>query len=134
MGVNKDKIFKDNFGPWLIYGLILLIILQIINFFIYRNLFFSLNPNFIFGLARGNILAIIISVVILTFVLILLNKYHSLGFPLVIGGLVSNIFDRIFYGGTIDYLSFWLIPTFNLADILIIVGIILIVLKIIRTT
>lgn len=130
---SKSKIFKSNFSSLLICGLALSVILQITNFFIYKNLSFSLNPNFIFGLVYGNILAIIISTTILILILIFSNKYLVFGFPLVIGGLISNIADRFFYSGTIDYLRLWIIPTFNLADVLIIVGATLIVLKIIRT-
>ena len=131
---SKDKIIKSNFRSLLIYGLVLSAILQIANFFVYKNLFFSLNPNFIFGLIQGNILAIIISTIILIFILIFSNKYPGFWFPLVIGGLISNITDRFFYGGIIDYFRVWIIPTFNLADVLIIIGIILIVLKNVRTT
>jgi signal peptidase II len=131
---SKGKILKSYFRFLLIYGLVLSVILQIANFFIYKNLFFSLNPNFIFGLVQGNILAAVISTIILILFLIFLNKYPGFGFSLVIGGLISNIVDRFFYGGTIDYFRIWIIPTFNLADVIIIIGIILIVLKIIRTT
>lgn len=131
---DKDKILRLNFKFLLIYGLVLSVILQIIDFFIYKNLSFSLNSNFIFGLVSGNALAIAISAIILIFILIFSNKYPSFGFPLIIAGLISNIADRFFYGGTVDYLNLWFIPTFNLADTLIIVGAILIGLKIIRAT
>ena len=131
---SKDKILKSNFRFLLIYGLALSVIVQITNFFVYKNLSFSLNPNFIFGLVQGNILAIVVSTTILILILVFSNKYPNPGFPLLIGGLISNVADRFIYSGTIDYFKVWIIPTFNLADILIVIGIILIVLKIIRTT
>lgn len=41
---------------------------------------------------------------------------------IIIGGY-SNLFDRIFYQGVVDYLSIWYWPVFNLADIYIVIGV-----------
>ena len=49
------------------------------------------------------------------------KKYKNI-FPeiLVCAGAISNLYDRIFYGGVIDFLSFhyngWQFPVFNIAD------------------
>lgn len=116
------------------FSLVIASILQIAAFLVYMNLSFTLNPNFIFGLVQGNVLAIITSMIILLLMLIFSNKFLKLGLVMVVAGLISNVADRFFYGGIIDYFKIWIIPTFNLADVLIIIGIILIVPKIIRTT
>ena len=58
-------------------------------------------------------------------------KILSIGF--IIGGIVGNLVDRIFYGSVIDYLSFNLFgysaPIFNVADIGITVGSIILVIS-----
>lgn len=47
---------------------------------------------------------------------------------IILGG-VSNIFDRLFYGYTIDYINFFNFSFFNLADIMLIAGIILLLIQ-----
>ena len=48
---------------------------------------------------------------------------------LLIGGIVGNLFDRVFYGKVIDFLSFnifgYMFPVFNFADVFICCGIVL---------
>lgn len=59
----------------------------------------------------------------------------SLGF--ILGGLVGNLIDRILYGYVIDYLSFvffgYNFAVFNLADSLIVIGVILYLIDIVRS-
>ena len=47
---------------------------------------------------------------------------------LVLAGAVSNIIDRFVYGGVVDFIQFhvgsWYFPTFNVADILVVGGVI----------
>lgn len=62
-------------------------------------------------------------------------KILSIGF--IIGGIVGNLVDRIFYGSVIDYLSFNLFrysaPIFNVADIGITVGAFMLIIDIVRS-
>ncbi len=44
-------------------------------------------------------------------------------FLCVMLGAASNIFDRVAYGFVVDYIHIWILPVFNLADILIFAGI-----------
>ena len=57
----------------------------------------------------------------------------SLG--IMIGGIIGNLFDRLIYSAVIDYLSFNLFgysfPVFNLADIGITIGAILLIIDLI---
>jgi signal peptidase II len=46
----------------------------------------------------------------------------------VAGGAISNYVDRILHSFVIDYISVWIWPVFNLADVAITVGILLLVL------
>jgi len=53
------------------------------------------------------------------------NLLFLISSGLIMGGALSNIYDRIFYGYVLDYidLRFW--PVFNLADSCISIGIVL---------
>jgi len=55
-----------------------------------------------------------------------LSRLGQLFFSLVLAGAVSNIVDRLYLGYVRDFLDFGLGFTFNLADAMIVVGLILI--------
>lgn len=62
-----------------------------------------------------------------------LNKRNKLAFILLYGGIISNLFDRIFHGYVIDYIDFNInFPIFNLADSFIVIGIILLIIAILK--
>lgn len=48
---------------------------------------------------------------------------------MIIGGALSNVADRIIHGFVIDYIHFWFGSTFNLADVLIVFGVGVLILK-----
>ena len=52
------------------------------------------------------------------------------GFGLIIGGAVSNIVDRVFSGGVTDFIDIGLNGSFNIADVAIWLGILILLLKI----
>ncbi len=58
---------------------------------------------------------------------------NKLSFSLILGGALGNIYDRVFYGKVIDFIDLhfysyhW--PTFNVADISIFFGCVLIILS-----
>jgi len=62
------------------------------------------------------------------------SGYLIIGETLAVAGSVSNIFDRIFYGGVIDFivLSFgkWSWPVFNIADFFIVIGVFILSLSV----
>lgn len=51
----------------------------------------------------------------------------------VLAGAFSNLIDRVWYGGVVDYLELsygaWTWPAFNLADMLIVVGLFVLCIK-----
>ncbi len=49
----------------------------------------------------------------------------ELAWPMVIGGALGNLYDRIFHGYVIDFIDFRIWPVFNFADIFIFVGFVL---------
>ena len=61
-----------------------------------------------------------------------LTKLESISYGMIIGGILGNLFDRLFLGHVIDFIDFKLFgydyPVFNLADTFIVVGTILIII------
>jgi signal peptidase II len=84
-------------------------------------------------LKNNNTLLILITIIIL----VLLNYYIKKNniendyfeFGIILGGIVGNLFDRLLYNGVIDYIEISNFPVFNLADSLIVLGIILLIIK-----
>ena len=65
-----------------------------------------------------------------------MSKIESISISFLLGGLLGNLFDRIVRSGVIDYLSFnflgYYFPVFNLADIFITLGVMLILVNEVR--
>ncbi len=63
------------------------------------------------------------------------KKIEIVGYSLLLGGAIGNLIDRIVYGYVIDFLDFYIFkydfPIFNVADIGIVVGIILLLVSMI---
>lgn len=109
----------------------------------YMNLIFATNKGGAWGILQGETEALrrpfFLSVSVLAIVFIL-SLYRKLtpeqralkwGLPLVLGGALGNLVDRILYGWVIDFIDcytkvgadekHW--PTFNVADIAICIGV-----------
>lgn len=95
----------------------------------------QLNPQLAFSLPVPNWLAIILSLTVLILAVKILFKYlhgnqlAQWGLGLLIIGSLSNLLDRIKYGGVIDWLNLWLPgqprlrwPSFNLSDLYILLA------------
>jgi len=50
--------------------------------------------------------------------------------PLIIAGVLSNLFDGIIFSSVIDYIRILKSPIFNLADVYIIIGLLIVIYKI----
>jgi len=96
---NSYMAFSLPFGGWLLDALIILII----GLLIYYIVYLTLNKKE----QRWTI-------ILLTFILF---------------GAISNVLDRFIFGYVIDYLSLKYFTVFNLADIMISVGAIILILK-----
>lgn len=64
-------------------------------------------------------------------------KGHTVyGEWLVLGGAISNLWDRYWYGGVVDFIMFhyrdWVWPLFNIADCMIVVGIALMTYELLK--
>jgi len=86
------------------------------------------NPNFVFGLIGSNNIAIVILLLALVFLVYITDKSKkiilTLADALLIAGVASNLLDRVFRGGATDYIKIGNWPTFNIADIFIVIGVI----------
>ena len=77
---------------------------------------------------------VLISITIYTYIDKTLDKISIIGFSLIIGGGVANIFDRIVYGSVTDFLyinfgGIFKTGIFNIADLSVTTGMILILIS-----
>lgn len=111
--------------------------------------FFSLtyveNKGAAWGILNNSTIVLVgISVI----VLLLISKYISstieftklsvVSYGLLIGGIFGNLMDRIFRGFVIDFFNFNILgyhfPVFNIADTMIVIGVILMFIEVIGDT
>ena len=136
----------------LIIGGILLLLDQIIKFIVINNNFtvipgflsltYTENTGMAFGLNENNvILVILINIVILGIIIKFLKENIDkidmvvfISLILILTGGFGNLIDRIFRGHVIDFIDVNLFdfPVFNIADIYIIVGAIILVIAIVK--
>ncbi len=94
-------------------------------------------------LENKQILLISISLVFLVVLLSYIKKEENMSnlsiisYSLIIGGIIGNLIDRIFLNHVIDFLSFnifgYYFPIFNIADSVIVIGIIILIVDTIRS-
>lgn len=58
--------------------------------------------------------------------------FGPIGLGLIVGGALGNLLDRLTRGSVVDYVDIGLWPTFNLADVAISVGVLLLVIGAIK--
>ena len=94
------------------------------------------NTGIAFGFGQNNNRVFLVLSILLFGILIFLrrswqkqygaNRILEIGFALVIGGALGNIYDRIVYGSVVDFLDFFVgrhhWPAFNVADSAICIG------------
>lgn len=138
--------------------LVLFIILfdQLIKYLVSNNMFlgqsipiipqifhltYILNPGAAFGILENQrylfiIIATILIIAVIYFYkkIIQLSKFFQIGIALLFSGAIGNMIDRITIGKVIDYMDFRIWPVFNLADIAIVFGCIIIAFNLLFKT
>jgi len=123
--MNKTKVL-------ILLGVVLVILDRLTKWFILSNPEKLVkNFNFYFFSPNQCILITIIGAILLLLFLLFL-KTKNIGLLFVILGGASNLFDRIYFGYVIDWINIW-ISTFNIADIIIFVGIICLIFHLIKS-
>ena len=90
---------------------------------------FSFNEQFYYNIIT---LVIIIITLVILFFAIKSDGVEKIGFSMIFGGSLGNIFDRLYYSAVVDFIDFhinnihWFI--FNIADIFISLGVIVLIL------
>jgi signal peptidase II len=111
--------------------------IEVTSFF---NLVMVWNRGVSFGMFAGDnirwilvAVAVVISIVVFFWLRKATNRMLSIGLGLVLGGAIGNIIDRIRFGAVADFFDFDLIfmrwPAFNVADMAIVVGVIVILFE-----
>ncbi len=129
----------------LIFSIIFIIIDQAVKWWMvqYHPYLIFANSGVIFGFVENPWLKYLLIIIGLILLIWLISKTklpatsYQLPAALIIAGALSNILDRLIYGHVIDYiklpgfLSFW--PTFNLADVFIVIGVIMYLHQLLKT-
>ena len=134
----------------IIISILITILDQIIKFFIDKKVLFievmpklfNIHKVYNYGVAfsfleNKRYLILLFSLILIYFLFNLRKdlpktKKYDILFGVILGGIIGNLIDRVFRGYVIDYLETFIFgisfPIFNLADICITLGIILMVL------
>ena len=99
------------------------------------------NTGMAFGFNSGNTKNIFLSLIVIFIIISFIRNQRELigtkelmAISLALGGGISNIIDRVFRGGVLDFIKVLFIPNFNIADLCIGTGWILILLFLIIYT
>lgn len=128
LGVIIDRIFKDIYVKKLPESGVL----YLEDFAGGVGFLFAKNTGAAFSLAIPQIVLIVIVVLVLLYVIHMMNRYRLVGkifisgsLALIVAGGLSNLVDRLIYGGVVDYIKIFVWPIFNIADVMIVVGVLL---------
>ncbi|MBW2979478.1 signal peptidase II [Candidatus Woesearchaeota archaeon] len=92
------------------------------------------NTGSLFGLFQGQTHAFIyLSFIAIGLLLIFFDKINTFAFSILLSGIISNLIDRLAFGYVIDYIDLRIWPAFNIADVAITFGVILLLFIQLRT-
>lgn len=95
------------------------------------------NPGAAFGLFanwKGLLVLVTLAAVLLAFIfyrrILAFDWQIRLGMALALGGAVGNLIDRLRFGHVVDFIDLLVWPVFNVADMAIVAGVVLLGYKI----
>lgn len=95
----------------------------------------TVNSGVAFGLGLDySLIVLMYCIIIPILIFILFNQYKQkkyfniFGLTFIILGALSNLIDRIFFGAVIDYIDLKYYSVFNLADVMIVFGVIIMII------
>lgn len=101
--------------------------MQICDFLVFKSRNYTLNQKLFFGMTTSHFW--LEAILFIALVILTLKFFQYLGsirgIVLIVAGGLSNLFDRVFYGGVIDYFQLYNFPIFNMADLLLTLGVLL---------
>ncbi len=113
---------------------------RLINNFLYLNYINNTGASFSI-LTNKKYLLIILSLIAIVIIIRYINTFKNtifnrIGLGLLLGGILGNLSDRILFGYVKDFISLYIFgysfPIFNIADICIVVGVIILIISILR--
>lgn len=146
--MSKNKILSIT----IIVCLIIIVVDQLSKFLITKyvptrigNDYFAIetttNTGMAFGFNSGNAKNILLSCFVVFIIITFIKNQREqlepkvlVAISMALGGGLSNIIDRIFRGGVLDFIKVPIIPNFNVADMCICIGWVLIVIFLIIYT
>jgi len=91
------------------------------------------SPHGVISWELTAVIACIVASLIVAWRFYATSLASDIGFGLIIGGAIGNFVDRLWLGGVIDFIELyyrqWSWPTFNVADIAIVVGFLIVVIE-----
>ncbi len=90
------------------------------------------NYGVAFGIDIAQKIILIFNFLALIVLVLLYRKFGFIGFAFILGGLLGNLYDRVFYGYVIDFIHLRDFFVFNLADLFISLGGVLVFFKLIK--
>lgn len=113
---------------------------RLINNFLYLNYINNTGASFSI-LTNKKYLLIVLSLIAIIIIIRYINTFKNtifnrIGLGLLLGGILGNLSDRILFGYVKDFISLYIFgysfPVFNIADICIVVGVIILIISILR--
>lgn len=97
------------------------------------------NTGMAFGFNSGNSKNIVLSIFIIILVINFMKRQAELidtktniSLCFILGGALGNLIDRFIRGGILDFIKVYKFPIFNIADVMICIGWVLVVIFIIN--
>jgi signal peptidase II len=137
----------DQLSKWWVKSILLTKPGYVISITSFLDLVYSWNHGISFGMfqeyqSTSNKVFLILNAAIILYIWRLLLKVENykiyIGYSLIIGGAVGNIYDRLAHGAVFDFIYFhyknFYFPAFNLADSFICIGALIVAIEYYKIT